>query len=85
MAEKPANHLGRNFCTETAESIAEERKLNKENAANGFFNEGGKDEASSNLLDGLFTSQWKTEVHQFRISANKLQLPWMEADIAHQV
>ncbi|KAG8373012.1 hypothetical protein BUALT_Bualt12G0126700 [Buddleja alternifolia] len=38
------------------ESIAEERKLRKETNANGFFNESGKDEAPSNLLDGLFAS-----------------------------
>ncbi|XP_012841156.1 PREDICTED: rRNA methyltransferase 1, mitochondrial isoform X2 [Erythranthe guttata] len=53
VAEKPANQMKRNFCTETAEAIAEERKVKKENAANGFFNE---EAASSNLLDALFDS-----------------------------
>lgn len=39
---------------ESAESIAEERKLKKENASNGFFDEIGKEESPSNLLDTLF-------------------------------
>ncbi|KAL6535346.1 hypothetical protein OROMI_026720 [Orobanche minor] len=56
VAEKSANQTSRKFCTETAESIAEERKLKKENAANGFFNENRKDEASSNLFETLFDS-----------------------------
>lgn len=56
VAEKPVNQMKRNFCTETAESIAEERKLKKEDALNGFFDEKGTDEAPSNLLDALFTS-----------------------------
>ncbi|KAL3828843.1 hypothetical protein ACJIZ3_017645 [Penstemon smallii] len=56
VAEKQANYMKRNYCTETAESITEERKLQKENALNGFFDEHGKDEAPSNLLDGLFIS-----------------------------
>lgn len=48
----------RNYCTETAASVVEERKLKKENASNGFFDEGGKDEAApTNLLDALFDSQ----------------------------
>ncbi|KAL0323529.1 UNVERIFIED_CONTAM: putative tRNA/rRNA methyltransferase YsgA [Sesamum angustifolium] len=54
VAEKPANQVRRSFCTESAESIAEERRLKKENAANGFFDENGKGEAPSNLLDALF-------------------------------
>ncbi|KAH6768561.1 tRNA/rRNA methyltransferase family protein [Perilla frutescens var. frutescens] len=56
VAEKSANQTGRRFCAETAESIAEERKLKKENAANGFFSENGNNENPSNLLDSLFDS-----------------------------
>ncbi|KAL3641947.1 hypothetical protein CASFOL_012762 [Castilleja foliolosa] len=57
VAEKPANQMRRKYCAETAEAIADERKLKKEYAENGFFNESGKDEASSsNLLDALFDS-----------------------------
>ncbi|KAL0367644.1 UNVERIFIED_CONTAM: putative tRNA/rRNA methyltransferase YsgA [Sesamum radiatum] len=56
VAEKPANQVRRSLCTESAESIAEERRLKKENAANGFFDENGKDEGPSNLLDALFDS-----------------------------
>lgn len=55
VTEKPANQMRRKYCTETTESIAEERKLKKEGAANGFFSENGKD-APCNLLDSLFDS-----------------------------
>ncbi|XAR54608.1 tRNA (guanosine(18)-2'-O)-methyltransferase [Bertholletia excelsa] len=54
VAERPLKQAGRNFCTETVDSIAEERKLRRENAANGFFDEDGKDDSPSNLLDALF-------------------------------
>ncbi|XP_051152888.1 uncharacterized protein LOC127266617 [Andrographis paniculata] len=56
VSAKPAQHMRRNYCSETAESIAEERKLRKENGANGFFDDSGKEEAPSNLLDTLFSS-----------------------------
>lgn len=56
VTEKSANQMRRKYCTETAESIAEERKLKKESEANGFFSENRKEEAPSNLLDSLFDS-----------------------------
>lgn len=56
VSEKPANHMRRTYCTESAESIAEERKLRRENAANGFLDDSGKGEATSNVLDSLFES-----------------------------
>lgn len=46
--------VGRNYCTETAETIIEERKIRKENALNGFFDDNGKEDSPSNLLDALF-------------------------------
>ncbi|XP_022874091.1 uncharacterized protein LOC111392909 [Olea europaea var. sylvestris] len=57
VAEITVNQMMRNYWTETAASVVEERKLKKENASNGFFDEGGKDEAApTNLLDALFDS-----------------------------
>ncbi|CAI9290642.1 unnamed protein product [Lactuca saligna] len=54
VAERPARKVGRNFSTETAESVTEERKLKKENdAINGFFDELREDD-SSKLLDSVF-------------------------------
>lgn len=54
VAERPARKVGRNFSTETAESVTEERKLKKENdAINGFFDESLEDD-SSKLLDSVF-------------------------------
>lgn len=52
VAERPDK---RNYCPETAESIAEERKLKRETDANGFFEENNKGDSPSNLLDALFT------------------------------
>lgn len=52
VAERPDK---RNYCPETAESIAEERKLKRETNANGFFEENNKGDSPSNLLDALFT------------------------------
>lgn len=52
VAERPTNKVGRNFCTETAESITEERKLRRE--SNGFFDEHGKEDSPANLLDAVF-------------------------------
>lgn len=55
VAEKPVKNVGRNFCTETAESVTEERKLKRENdAANGFFDETEENDSSSSLLDAVF-------------------------------
>ncbi|TQD99747.1 hypothetical protein C1H46_014676 [Malus baccata] len=54
VAEKPLKQTRRSFCAETADSVIEERKCRKEFAANGFFDESGNDNSSSNLLDGLF-------------------------------
>ncbi|XP_073050263.1 uncharacterized protein [Primulina eburnea] len=56
VADKPFKQTKKNFCGETAESVAEERKLRKENYSNGFFDQSAKDEAPSNLLDALFAS-----------------------------
>ncbi|KAJ9537314.1 hypothetical protein OSB04_030047 [Centaurea solstitialis] len=52
VAEKPVKNMGRNFCTETAESVSEERKLKRE--INGFFDESQENESSSSLLDAVF-------------------------------
>ena len=54
VAEKPEKQTRRSFCAETADSVIEERKCRKEFAANGFFDESGNENSSSNLLDGLF-------------------------------
>lgn len=56
VAERPAIQVSRSYCAETAESVAEERKLKREGANDTFFDANGKDESSSNLLDGLFGS-----------------------------
>ena len=47
----------RNYCAETEETIAEERKARRENAANNFFDETGNGNSSSNLLDALFVNE----------------------------
>ncbi|KAL3505821.1 hypothetical protein ACH5RR_031203 [Cinchona calisaya] len=56
VAERPAKQVRKNYCAETAESIVEERRLKRENNSNGFFEESCKDESSSNLFGGLFSS-----------------------------
>lgn len=56
VADKHFKQTKKNLCGETAESVAEERKLRKENYLNGFFDQNVKDEAPSNLLDALFGS-----------------------------
>lgn len=61
MAERPGMQASRIYSEETAESIAEERKLKKEGMLDGFFDDGGEDESSSNLLDALFGSQPQQE------------------------
>lgn len=62
VAERPVKQAKRGFCTETEESIIEERKTKRENASIGFFdesgngneNESGNGGSPSNLLDALF-------------------------------
>ncbi|PIA44715.1 hypothetical protein AQUCO_01700363v1 [Aquilegia coerulea] len=55
VAEKPVKQVRRNYCAETKESVIEERKVRKENALNGFFDEKGTADAPSNMLDTLFS------------------------------
>ncbi|KAI3825436.1 hypothetical protein L1987_06923 [Smallanthus sonchifolius] len=55
VAERPVHKVGRNFCTESAESVTEERKLKRENdAKNGFFEEMDGSDSSNNLLNAVF-------------------------------
>ncbi|KAF9618292.1 hypothetical protein IFM89_000927 [Coptis chinensis] len=55
VAEKPVRQVRRNFCAETDESVVEERKIKRENAFHGFFDENGTTDSSSNMLDTLFS------------------------------
>lgn len=57
VAEKPTKQGRRKYCTETADSIMEERKSRRENAANGFFGSNQNDISSSNLLESLFVDE----------------------------
>ena len=52
VAERPAHKAGRNFTTETAESVTEERKLKRE--SEGFFDKMEETDSSDNLLDTVF-------------------------------
>ncbi|XP_071706515.1 uncharacterized protein [Rutidosis leptorrhynchoides] len=55
VAERPVHKMGRNICTESAESVTEERKLKRENdAINGFFDESAENDSSNNLLGAVF-------------------------------
>ncbi|KAG5011189.1 hypothetical protein JHK87_019704 [Glycine soja] len=54
VAARPVKQVRRNYCTETEDSIIEERKARRENAASGFFDETESGNSSSNLLDALF-------------------------------
>ncbi|MFS7962597.1 putative tRNA (guanosine(18)-2'-O)-methyltransferase [Helianthus anomalus] len=55
VAERPVHKVGRNFCTETAESVTAERYLKRENdAKNGFFEDTEGSDSSNNLLDAVF-------------------------------
>lgn len=56
VADKPVRQGRRNFCAGTEESIVEERKLRKESAENGFFDENGNGSSSSEL-NGLFLDE----------------------------
>ncbi|KAI4345523.1 hypothetical protein L6164_012637 [Bauhinia variegata] len=53
VAERPAKQV--RYCTETEESIMEERKARRENA--GFFDGAENGNSSSNLLDTLFVDE----------------------------
>lgn len=57
VADKPVRQGRRNFCAGTEESIVEERKLRKESAENGFFDEKGNESSSTELLNGLFLNE----------------------------
>lgn len=57
VAEKPLKQVSRKYCTETDDSIIEERKSRRENASNGFFDEGKNGASSANLLDSVFTEE----------------------------
>uniref|UniRef100_A0A0D3DE83 tRNA/rRNA methyltransferase SpoU type domain-containing protein n=1 Tax=Brassica oleracea var. oleracea TaxID=109376 RepID=A0A0D3DE83_BRAOL len=61
VADRPLRQGKRNICAGTEESIVEERKLRKENAENGFFDEDGNgnssESSSSELLNGLFLNE----------------------------
>jgi hypothetical protein len=54
VAERPVKQARRNYCSETADAIIEERKSRRENATNGFFDDSGSSNSASNLLDALF-------------------------------
>ncbi|KDP40060.1 hypothetical protein JCGZ_02058 [Jatropha curcas] len=55
VAERPVKQA--KYCTETEESIIEERKTRKEHASNGFFDESRNGDSASNLLDALFNDE----------------------------
>ncbi|KAJ8767538.1 hypothetical protein K2173_017607 [Erythroxylum novogranatense] len=55
VAERPARLL--KYCTETAESIIQERKSRRENACKGFFDEIRNGDPGSNLLDTIFSEE----------------------------
>ncbi|KAL0689001.1 hypothetical protein Bca4012_088678 [Brassica carinata] len=57
VADKPVRQGRRNVCAGTEESIVEERKLRKESAENGFFDENGSETSSTDLLNGLFLNE----------------------------
>ncbi|GMI70361.1 hypothetical protein like AT4G15520 [Hibiscus trionum] len=57
VAERPLKQASRKYCSETDDQIIEERKLRKESASNGFFENGKNDVSSSNLLDSLFSDE----------------------------
>lgn len=56
VAERPIKQVRRNYCTETADSIIEERKTRREIASTGFFDDKGNEGSPSNLLDALFSN-----------------------------
>lgn len=54
VAEKSVKQIKQNYCSETIDYIILERKSQRENASNGFFDESGISASSSNLLDAVF-------------------------------
>ncbi|XP_043722516.1 uncharacterized tRNA/rRNA methyltransferase slr0955 [Telopea speciosissima] len=56
VADRPIKQMRRNYCSETDESVIEERKTRRENTSVGFFDSSGTDGSTSNLLDTLFGS-----------------------------
>lgn len=57
VAEKPLKQVKRNFCSETAESISEERRNRREKASHDIFDgQVTTDDSQSNLLDVLFSA-----------------------------
>ncbi|KAK8613047.1 hypothetical protein V6N13_104370 [Hibiscus sabdariffa] len=55
VAERPLKQVSRKYCMETDDQIIKERKLRRESASEGFFEDGKYDVSSSNLLDSLFS------------------------------
>ncbi|RWR76621.1 putative TrmH family tRNA/rRNA methyltransferase [Cinnamomum micranthum f. kanehirae] len=55
VAEKPMKQTRRNYCSETAESVIEERKCRRENACHDLFDQSRTGDSQSNLLDVLFS------------------------------
>lgn len=57
VSERISKLGSRKYCTETDDCIVEERKLRRESASNGFFDDGKNVESSANLLDSLFSDE----------------------------
>ncbi|KAK9664833.1 hypothetical protein RND81_14G072000 [Saponaria officinalis] len=57
VAERPVRQTRRSICAESDDVILEERRLRRENAANGFFDECSDGDAPANLLDTLYDNQ----------------------------
>ncbi|BBG93251.1 tRNA/rRNA methyltransferase SpoU family protein [Prunus dulcis] len=75
VAEKPVKQTRRSFCAETADSVIEERKCRKEHASNGFFDESGNENSSSNLLDGLFADDFSESCEESELEEG-YPIPW---------
>lgn len=56
VAERPARQTRRSVCADSDDAVIEERRMRRENAANGFFGKNGDDidGAPVNLLNTLF-------------------------------
>ncbi|KAH9610244.1 hypothetical protein KSS87_012872 [Heliosperma pusillum] len=52
--ERPFRQTRRSFCAESDDAILEERRLKRENAVNGFFDECSDTDAPANLLEALY-------------------------------
>ncbi|KAG9457486.1 hypothetical protein H6P81_001994 [Aristolochia fimbriata] len=56
VAEKPVKQGGRNWCSESAEVVAQERKIRKQNGCHDLFEDSViVNDSQSNLLDVLFS------------------------------